>query len=300
MKKIAFVGNSEPPKRLLEIFRKFTPNKSGIWGQLQGVDNYKDADYFGVIDWLPSEIRNQVDENKCIFLGAHPETMHAYKDMSNYKGLKMYDCKNSFGFGEWWIKYDYDYLINLQPIQKTKSLTSIVSDANSQEYHRKRREYLERFCNKYSSKIDLYGRIKPWGSLINCYKGACGSLDPRGSAATGGQNDHMSGKENVYETYNFAIEFDATGKHYFSERVFDCLLLWCMPIYWGGENLHLYIPKESFMYLDINGDGSDFINKLDKNLYEKSLPYIAEARNLLLNKYHIWARCHEAIFGVSK
>ncbi len=297
MKKLAFIGNSEPPEKLLEIFRKFTPGNSGVWKNLQGVDNYKDADYFAVIDYLPPSV--QVDESKCIFLGAHPETMQAYRNMDSYKGLKMYDARKTFGFGEWWIKYDYDYLSKLQPPAKTKNLACIVSDANTQPYHKKRRDFLERFCDKHGDKIDVYGRITPWGSIKNSYKGACGSLDPRGAAATGG-NDHMSGKESVYEQYKYVIEFDATGKYYFSERVFDSLLLWAMPFYWGGENLHDFIPYDSFRYLNIDGDGQDVLLFLsDPLLYEKSLPDIAQARNVLLNRYHIWARTHEAIFGES-
>lgn len=293
MKNIAFIGNSESPAKLLELFRPFTPGCSGVWGQLKGVPHYKEADYFAVIDYLPPGLG--VDESKCIFLGAHPETMQAYKNMDNYKGFKMYDCKNTFGFGEWWLKYDYDYLTALKPMTKPKNLACIMSDANSQSYHTKRRDYLEKFCNNYGKEIDVYGRIKPWGSIIPSYKSHCGSANPGAEA-----NDHMSGKESVYETYKYALEFDATGKYYFSERIFDCLLLWCMPVYWGGESLHTFIPGESFKYLNIDGDGTDVIAALHSDLYEKSLPAISKARDLLLNKYHVWARTHEAIFGVAK
>ena len=299
-KKIAFIGNSEPPEKLLELFRKFTPGKSGIWGQLKGVNNYQDADYFGVIDYIPDNIRNQIDETRCIFLGAHPETMQAYRDMSNYKGIKMYDLKHAFGYGEWWLKYDYDYLMKLSPNPKLKLLGAIVSDANTQEYHKKRREFLERFTNRNDIEFDLYGRIRPFTeNMKKYYRGVCGSLDARGAASANG-NDHMSGKEEIYNKYKYMIEFDATGKNYFSERVFDCLLMWSMPIYYGGYNLDKYLPKECFVQLDINGNGDDIIKIINSGIYEKSLPYIAKARQLLLNKYHIFARCHDAIFGEQK
>jgi hypothetical protein len=41
--------------------------------------------------------------------------------------------------------------------------------------------------------------------------------------------------------------------------------------------------------------GKDVIPLIDN--YEQRLPAIAKARDLLLNKYQIWARTHEAIFG---
>lgn len=294
MKKLAFIGNSEPPSVLLELFRKMTPKRSGIWKNLQGVDNYADADYFAVIDWLPPHLG--IDESKCIFLGAHPETMQAYRDMSGYKGLKMYDCKYTFGFGEWWIKYDYDYLSNLKPeMSKSKKLGAIVSNANSQAYHKKRLTWLEEFT-KSNIDFNLYGRIIPTSpNMLKYYRGPCGSMDARGAVSANG-NDHMSGKEQVYENHEYMIEFDATGENYFSERIFDCLLLWSVPIYWGGSNLHKYIPSKSFIYLDIDKYNLDMLNFEDEG-YLNRLPYIAQARNLLLNKYQIWPRVHEAIFG---
>lgn len=296
MDKIAFIGNSEPPNKLLQIWKKQTPGSKGVWGNLQGVDNYEEADYFGVIDYLPSYLKGKIKEDKCVFLGAHPETMSAYRDMSNYICLAKYDCANTFGFGEWWINYDYDYLKALEKPKKTKILGAIVSNARSQSYHTARIEWLKRFCDRINIDFDLYGRIEPdTDSMKKYYRGACGSQDARGSAVSGG-NDHMSGKESIYEQHLFMIEFDATGRHYFSERVFDCMLLWAIPIYWGGSGLHEYIPKESFHYLDINGNGSDVLEIIEK--YNPITNYyLTETRNILLDELQLWPRIHKAIYG---
>jgi hypothetical protein len=294
MKNIAFIGNSEPPSRLLNLFRRQTPGGSGVWGELRGVDNYEEADYFGVIDYVPEKVK--VDRTKCVLLGAHPETMRAYRDMSNAACLAKFDCKHTFGFGEWWIKYDYDYLAALEPMQKTKELACIMSDAESQPYHLSRKQYLQRACAKHGERIDVYGRIKPFGAIRDRYIGCCGSYDPRGAATSGG-NDHMSGKEAVYEAYKYAIEFDAPGSYYFSERVFDCLLLWCMPIYWGCDHLQEFIDKGSFSRLDMGRDGDDAVDVVDSNVYEIALPYIRQARDTLLNELQLWPRIHNAIFG---
>jgi len=294
MKTISFIGNSEGPKKLLDIFKKMTPGSKGAWGNLQAIDNY-DSDYYAIIDYLPSELKSTIDENKCIFIGAHPETMHAYRNLDKVKCFKAIDIGKERGFLEWWIKYDYDYLSNLQPISKSKNLACIMSDSNSQFYHTARREHLERFCNKYSQEVDVYGRLNPWGSIITSYKGACGSANP---SAT--NNDLMSGKEQVYETYRYALEYDCPGIHYMSERVADAFLLWAMPIYWGGLGAEKYLPEDSFIKLDITGDGSDFINKLNEETYQKALPAIAKARNIILNEWQIFPMAHKAIFGTYK
>jgi hypothetical protein len=301
MKKLAFIGNAEKPDYLLDMFRKQTPKREGIWKNLLGVPRLDQADYYAVIDFIPAWQRSQVDESKCVFLGAHPETIGAYHNMDSYKGIKMYDCKNTFGFGEWWIKYDYDFLSRLQPTRKIKDLCCIMSDANTTPYHKLRREYLNNFCKNYKLKCDVFGRIKPWGYIEECYHGELGSKDARGNATTGG-NDHMSGKEPVYEKYQYALEFDVSGKYYFSERIFDSLLLWCMPFYYGCENIHDFLPTESVFKISPEAQGGDVMNKIYTKIdgftaYEVATPAISEARDLLLNKYQIWPRVHEAIFG---
>lgn len=297
MYKIAFIGNSESPAKLLELFKRQTPGRLGIWGQLQGVDNYEEADYYGVIDYLPSGLN--VDAKKCVFLGAHPETMSAYRNMDNYECLAKFDARKTFGFGEWWINFDYDYLKALKPPVKTSSLAAVVSNARSQPYHTARIEWLKRFTNNKDLDFHLYGRIEPdTFEMARYYRGACGSLDARGFAISG--NDHMSGKELVYLEHEFAIEFDATGEYYFSERIFDCLLLWSMPLYWGGKRLHEFIPAESFRYIDIDKSGEDVLKYVEEQIYFKSLPAIEKAREILLDELQLWARIHFSIFGSYK
>lgn len=295
MKKLAFVGNNEPPAKLLSIFKKQTPGSNGVWGQLQGVDNYREADYFMVIDYLPNGLG--IDPAKCVFLGAHPETLtRAYRDMSGYKCLAKADCKDTVGFLEWWIKFDYDYLKALQPPIKTKLLGSIVSNAESDKSHTLRKEWLRRFCQRDNLTFDLHGRIQPDGNMGKYYRGVCGSWDPRGAAASGG-NDHMSGKEQVYLDHKYMLEFDNIGKYYFSERILDCMLLWAMPVYFGGQGLHNFVPPDSFRYLDINSDGGDVLNTINSDFYEKHINDLAKARNILLDELQLWPRTHKMIFG---
>lgn len=291
--KICFLGNSETPTNLLKIFSKMTPQRSGKWGQLEGIGNIDEADYFVTVDRIPRELRDKIPENKTIFLGAHPETSNGYQDMNSFNAFAKFDCKKEVGFLEWWINYDYDYLSNLKPMVKTKLLGTIVSDANTVKSHNLRRQYLERFCNMYPNQLDIYGRIIAWGSLVSHYKGVCGQTNK----AIG---DYWSGKETVYEQYKYMLEFDSIGKYYFSERVLDCMLLWAMPIYWGGLNVHLVLPENSFRYFNIDGNGEDIIDIINSNFYEEHLDDLAKARNILLNEQQLWAKIHKAIFGAYK
>lgn len=303
MDKLAFVGNSESPSKLLELFRKQTPGRSGVWGELTGIDNYEEAEYFAVIDRIPNNLRSVVKEDKCVFLGAHPETMQAYQDMSSFKGIKMYDLKHTFGFLEWWIKYDYDFLSKLEAPKKLQNLCAIISNANTQSYHKARLSWVSTFCKKQDLDFNLYGRLNPnitsnVVGITKYYKGPCGSLDARGFAVSG--NDHMSGKEDVLFPHRYIVEFDATGENYFSERVADDMLLWCMPIYWGGSNVHKYLPENSFRYFDINGSGEDVLKIINSNFYDEHIEDLSRARRILLDELQIWPRVHQAIYGKCK
>lgn len=51
MTKIIFLGNwGETPTQLLNRLSNQTPNKSGIWGDIVGVTNLNEADYYIVLE----------------------------------------------------------------------------------------------------------------------------------------------------------------------------------------------------------------------------------------------------------
>ena len=291
MAKLAFIGNQETPQKLLDTFCKMTPGRSGIWGELQGTGNIDEADYFAVIDRLPNEYKGRVPTKKCVFLGAHPETLKYYQNMDSFtECIAKFDCRENLGFIEWWINFDYDYLSKLPPMPKTKLLGTIVSNATSDNSHHVRRAFLERMCSKNPGILDIYGRIAPFGSLIAHYRGLCGN------PSKGHDGDYWSGKEPVYEQYKYMIEFDNVGQNYFSERILDCMLLWAMPIYWGGQP-HKFIPENSFRYLDINGAGDDAKEIINSRFYEEHTQDLVVARFKLLNELQVWPKVHHAIFG---
>jgi len=63
-----------------------------------------------------------------------------------------------------------------------------------------------------------------------------------------------------------------------------------MPIYWGCKNIDKFLPKGSYINIDINKSGvEDEIIEISKStLFEENIDNIAEARELMLNKYNLW------------
>lgn len=90
--------------------------------------------------------------------------------------------------------------------------------------------------------------------------------------------------------YCLSIENFST-KDYWTEKIADGFLSWCLPFYWGAENLEEYFPADSFIRIDIHQPAKalSIIKKsiLD-NEWEKRLPAIERARMLVLNHYQFF------------
>jgi len=292
MIKVCFIYCCEPKEELLKTFSRFTPKRSGVWKDMVGVTSVEEADYCMLLD---GNSREFVPPEKAILVGAHPKGdgppyYPNYRCFDNRECVAKLDCRDTFGYGGWWLDEDYDTLSALKPPKKTKDLSCILSDHRGGWGRADRIEFMKRLCDKYPNRVDLYGRIKPEGSLVEHYKGELGINTP---------TDYRYGKRNGLEPYNHSIELDAGPfRNYFSERFFDSMLMWCMPLYWGGTNVEDFLPENSFRYIDIYKDGDDVMETVRSNFREKNLDALAEARDLLLNKWQIWPRLYSVIKGI--
>jgi hypothetical protein len=146
--------------------------------------------------------------------------------------------------------------------------------------------------------FDLYGRpsekFKMDPNFLKCYKGSLGYNTPDGT-----KGEHLIGKE-ILRTYKYSLEIDVgPTQNYFSERFYDALLLWTMPIYWGSNNVDKFISKEAFHYFNLEDPSISEIDKIKEivegNSYEKSLSAIEYARHVLLNRYQIWPYIYNVV-----
>jgi hypothetical protein len=304
MSKICFFQSEISHEQLLKTFSKMTPGRRGYWRDLEGTTNPEIADFHIVID----ETAFAVDPKKTIYVGGHPTSCTGYSNFENRGGyVAKLDIAETFGFGEWWLREDYDTLSAMQPMKKTKNLSCILSDTRVFDYHKDRIKFMANFCKKYPKEVDLYGRIMPRDdeqSLYNSYNGVAG-------IASTSQNYYKAywfGKRPALEPYRYSLEFDMGRspqirkcENYFSERLFDSMLMWCMPIYYGGTNIEKYLSINSFRYFDLynlNHTPEYILGIIRSDFREQQLKDLAETRDLLLNKYQIWARIHEIIHNL--
>jgi hypothetical protein len=282
-----------------------TPNKSGLWLNMLGVDNLSDCDFAVVIDH--KDKAQEIPEEKIIYIGAHPTSCDGYQCFDDKKCFAKLDSRDTLGMLEWWLRYSYDDLVSLKPMKKTKGLCTILSNQRHYDYHRKRIEFINEYCRKYPKTIEVYGRIQcrqGEEEILRHYKGPCGVPDNNPYY----MKLYWYGKEEVLEQHRYVLEFDmgespqqGICKPYCSERFADDILLWSMPIYYGGTEIDRFFPKDSFIYLDIfKDDPKKIYDIINSDIREKNLDAIAECRNLILNKYSLWPRIYEVIHGTSK
>ncbi len=171
----------------------------------------------------------------------------------------------------WHVNKTYDELLSMSVPEKKRTASWIVGNANDLPGHLKRLTFLKNIQHDSSLSIDLYGRaIIPiedkWDGLAP-YK------------------------------YSLAVENTSTDD-YWTEKIADCFLSWTVPIYYGCNNIENYFPKDSFIWIDINNP-KEAIRKIKKiitkDTWEKRLPALQEARNLVLNRYQLFPFLTEII-----
>lgn len=284
--KICIHRDDFTPADMLDTFRRMTPGGNGRWKDMQAVTDYESADFIVVID----DTKQTFPPEKLIYLGSHPTNNVHYVNYAGAPCRRAIDVRYEMGFNEWWLRHSYDELVALAPPAKSKRLVCIMSNSSRHTWHQRRRAFMQRFTARAPDDFELYGRIQAAGPELKFFKGALGTE----TAST-----YWFGKEPIYTASRYALEFDdGPCRHYISERFFDAMLLWCMPLYWGGTNVHDYLPPESFCYIDVDGNGDDALAIADSDFRELNLSAMAEARDLILNKYQIWPRLYELIQGL--
>jgi hypothetical protein len=90
--------------------------------------------------------------------------------------------------------------------------------------------------------------------------------------------------------YNLAIENYAENDWYVSEKLWDSLLSWCLPIYYGGSAADKLLPSGSFLRLpSLDEKGLAYIQDViaTPDAWYEAKDAIAEARQIILHKLNL-------------
>jgi hypothetical protein len=293
----------------LEDIKQQTPGSCGEWGDVSAVKDPEKADFHIAFD-SPSKV---VDPERLLLFCAEPPDRFSRSKWEDIDALRKFWIEDYYKPQRWWVGKSYDELINLQPPEKSNDLSWITSDkgldinpiyrlvrklimrTEYQKYNRKgitsidgvpydghimRMDFYKRCEEELTDLLHLYGR----GDFESpCYRGEV-------KLKWDGLKDYR---------YSLAVE-NSRGPNYFSEKICDALLCWTMPIYWGCTNIGDFLPKDSYIWIDIeDSNAPNTIRKIvQSNLREKNLKAIAKARRRILNQYQIWPTVERVIEGV--
>jgi hypothetical protein len=174
------------------------------------------------------------------------------------------------------------HMIKPVPFEEKKLLVLAAGDKHVQHHrsgYAKRREWVE-FCIKYRVRdFDIYGGYNwtTWSKGIPMYKGVVPlsqDYDPACNIARG-----LIDKIELIKNYKFYLcyENEIFTRGWVTEKIFECFVAGCVPVYWGASNVSLYIPKNC--YIDRTSFKDDrelynFIKNMPKNSYEEYLKNI--------------------------
>ena len=169
----------------------------------------------------------------------------------------------------WYLTNSFDDLNQLPPPIKQKACSWITSGIDRTANHRDRLAFLK-LIHDSQTDCEFYGRGLPdW-------------------AGAGLINNKWHGMAPYY--YNLAIENYAENDWYVSEKLWDSLLSWCLPIYYGGSAADKLLPPGSFLRLpSMDEKGLRYIQEVTAtpDAWYEAKDAIAEARQIILHKLNL-------------
>lgn len=269
-----------------------TPNSLGIWEDIEAVRNPKQAEFIIIQDEINDQfgVLNMFRPKNRLYFNREALSLHL---KTKYPSTEF----NRFSFWDgtgylpirWWYGTDintsaqkyvgisktYDELLNELPYEKSKQISCVLSNKTMNEGHKIRKVFAKKFLSKYPS-IDLYGSVEFHNRVLK-------------------NNDKME----ALKSYKYSLGFDNQDfiKDFFGTQLSDAFLCWTVPIFWCGTDLGKYFPSNSFIQFNARNETEidRIIEIIQYDDYNKRLPALEEARNLILNKYNFWPTIKQLI-----
>lgn len=263
-----------------------TPENDGMWGDVAFVPyRYaKHADFVLVLNSIhvPFRLIKIASERLWFAVGEPPGRPHFQFHQGQGEGSTVITPDDSIPAERnarryihsppitrsWWVQRTYKELMESRDVPKDRSLSWITSNFRNLEGHRVRMAFLDRLRKKVD--FDLYGR---------------------GFAPLADKWDGLA-------RYRYSIAFENTvSPLYFTEKLMDCFLCHTLPLYYGATQITKFFPEKAMVLID--PEDPNVIEKIRdislSDLWRERLPYILEAKELVLKKYNMYARLSEHI-----
>lgn len=309
MIKVFFTCPWENSKSLLNKLKKNTPGCKGIWKNVIGTLDIEHSDFIVILDDLNISLtrlgihnfmRLVQNMNKLIYFQRENTAILNKANKSWFCQRILPVLKHKYSFEDdffytfttaHFLNKTYDELKNMEYPTKNNNISCVVSSKNFGKTYEDRKKFIKTYSNIYDNKIDIFGRGWDKNELGDNYKGELGSYHQQSETSTSKLDGLIS--------YNYSICLENyPNEKVTSEKITDCLLCWCMPIYSGSVDTNKYYPSDAFHLIDIKEDNiyEKVYEMSSQDVTQKNIDAIREARNLILDTYNIW----EQIYQISK
>jgi hypothetical protein len=258
-----------------DILRQ-TPGHSGKWGDVQFIcEEDGECDFVMVLNRVGKEDRHAIcPENNVWAVFQDPFVFRIHDWMiDNHQQFKKVFTHHIFNNDKkyvahypmlaWYIDKSYDELKALGVPEKTKNISWITSNKSLYPGHRERMGFIE-FIQQSGLDIDIYGKgIRP--------------IDDKWD----GQAPYK---------YSLVVE-NSSSPDYWTEKLADSYLAYCLPIYYGCTNIDDYFPSDAYIRIDIHKPEEALRiiqNAINNNEWEKRLDAIKKSRELVLDTYNFF------------
>lgn len=277
-------------KELLEDYMLQTPKLDGIWNDIEGSDEISGSDYAVVFDSDPFSESIAFPPGKKIYMSREAldaksikgfpqsEFIHfSFWNGTGYNPVKWaYPNSPVAGTGYSGLGLNYQEVLELRPSPKKKLIASTLSAKKMTRGHRLRLRFAKKFM-KALPELDVFGQA-PFANkaLID------------------------NSKAKTLSDYAFQLTFDNQChlQDFIGTQFTDSLLLWSKPLFWGSKDVFKYYPPGSFTWFDVEKPKLEIprlIEIITHENYADSLPFIAEAREKILNTYNFWPTLQKII-----
>jgi hypothetical protein len=228
-------------------YRQF-PESEPVWGNWRFLFNdpgSKDYSYLVVFDDLHDSFSVRCPRENTIHVATEPIGVCRYNDsFLRQFGLCIHQGEPpkhphpipSPPGVNWFIGWDplqgskpgamlFSQIQKLFDEPRTRLISVVTSNKTMTEDHRHRLVFAQKLKEHMGDEIDFYGR----GFVT------------------------MTDKLQALQGYRFHVVLENTSlEHYFTEKICDCLLAGCYPLYYGCSNIGNYLPQQSLSSIDIN------------------------------------------------
>jgi hypothetical protein len=192
----------------------------------------------------------------------HPNVIFRHQAQPWLAGIQRHASENRHeGYG---VRLSYEDFVRMDPPLKSRRLSVLCSRKVVVPGHQARLDFVAQLEKEFGKKVDVFGYgfepiVDKWDALA------------------------------PYE-YHLALE-NSCVPDYWTEKVSDAFLAWCVPVVWGCPNLVEYFPKQSFVALDPTNREASLARireTISKPPTKEQQLAVAEARRRVMEDYNLF------------